>query len=115
MVATCSFDGESGARIIVTARRIPEWDPWASEQIARMERGVDLGTYREVGGVAGRAFLYLIGRNAVLCTFDRNYYVQVSILRAGDERTAAAVLMTLTRIAWGRLRSPEQGGRISGQ
>lgn len=80
-VASCSFAGERGGEVAILVRQVA--DPnWASEQIERMNRGVRLGTYREVQGLAERSFLRTTHRaSAVLCVFGTGYYLQVSVFQ----------------------------------
>ena len=91
-VMSCSFVEERGARVALLLRRIPTGS-WAYEQIARMNRGVELGSYREVRGIGDRSFLYGPQSGAgVLCIFQSGYYLQISFLgRAGDTRARAAL------------------------
>jgi hypothetical protein len=52
-VTSWSFAGEHGGRVMILVRQAPTGD-WVTEQVARMNRGVRLGTYREVPGIGER-------------------------------------------------------------
>jgi hypothetical protein len=101
-VTSCSFEEEHGGRVMILARSAPASD-WVNEQVARMIRGVTLGTYREVSGIGERAFVYTIrGSGAVLCIFGTEYYLQISLLRMGEEPQIMAVLAKLAASALAR-------------
>ncbi|MGB9457368.1 MAG: hypothetical protein WCB12_15070 [Bryobacteraceae bacterium] len=101
-VTSCSFEEEHGGRVMILARSAPASD-WANEQVARMIRGVTLGTYREVSGIGERAFVYTIrGSGAVLCIFGTQYYLQISLFRMGEEPQIMAVLAKLAASALAR-------------
>ena len=103
-VTSCSFAGERGGRVAILVRRVPARD-WVSEQVARMTRGVQLGTYRELPGIEDRSFLYnLRSAGAVLCVFGPDYYLQISLLRMGEDSRLPAILEKLARSALKRLR-----------
>ena len=101
--ASCSFARTRGGRIAILIRRPPSRE-WTGEQVERMRRGVSLGSYREVDGVGERAFILdLKDAAAVLCVFESPYYLQVSVLGAGDGSRKTEVVERLARIALRRL------------
>ena len=103
-VTSCSFAGERGGQVAILVRRAPDGD-WVSKQLARMTRGVQLGTYREVPGIGKRSFLYdLHMSGAVLCVFGPDFYLQVSLFHIGEDSRIPAILEKLARSALKRLR-----------
>ncbi len=103
-VTSCSFAVERGGQVAILVRRAPAGD-WAAEQVARMRRGVHLGTYREVPGIGDRSFLYNVRRaGAVLCVFGSDYYLQISLFHMGEDPPMPAVLERLTTSALTRLQ-----------
>ena len=109
---SCSFARRGGGRIAVFIRR--PGAAWAADQVDRMRRGVGLGSYREVGAVGERAFL--LDRNAagaVLCVFQHPYYLQLSIVGAGDPPQRPAILEKLARTALRRLTSRTAAGELA--
>lgn len=87
---------------IILVRVAPSVD-WVRDQVARMNVGVRLGTYREVAGIGNRSFLYKTrSAGAVLCTFGGGDYLQISLFRREDSGTAAA-LEKLAGSALGRM------------
>ena len=94
-VTSCSFAGERGGQVAILVRRVPARD-WVSEQVARMTRAVQLGSYREVPGIGHRSFLYYLpGAGAVLCVFGLDYYLQVSLFHMGEDSRIPAILQKL--------------------
>jgi hypothetical protein len=91
-LTSCSFAAERGGQVAILVRRAPSAE-WVSEQIGRMNRGVQFGTWRELRGIGSRSFLYDMHRSgAVLCIFGAGYYLQISVLRVGDTFRVPAVL-----------------------
>ncbi len=100
----CSFSGPMGLRVVILVRWTPAGD-WVSQEIARMDRSVGLGTYHRISGVGERAFLYsLSGSARSLCIFDSGFYLQVSLYRAGEDPEMATNLGRLAASALSRLR-----------
>ena len=98
-LTSCSFSAERGGQVTLLVRRIPTAN-WASEQIERMARGVRLGIWREVHGIADWSFLYDIPhKGGVLCVFGGGTYLQVSMMRIGEPSKAPAALERLARYA----------------
>jgi hypothetical protein len=98
-ITSCSFAGERGVQVAILVRRAPASD-WVSEQVARMTRAVQLGTYREVPGTGQRSFMYYLpGSVAVLCVFGPGYYLQVSLFHMAEDSRLPAVLEKLARQA----------------
>lgn len=96
-LTSCSFSAERGGRVTILVRRIPAAN-WSSEQIARMTRGVRLGTWSEMQGIGDRSFLYrLPHEGGVLCVFGGAYYLQISMLRIGEPSGTPAALKQLAR------------------
>ena len=63
---------------------------WADAQIARMERGGRLGSYRKAPGTGERSYVYKSGNsNAVLCVFGSDSYLQISVAGMGAANTTA--------------------------
>src|SRR3954453_13408317 len=66
---SCWFGGERPGEVAILVRRLPTAD-WASEEVGRMSRGVQAGTYREVAGIGDHAFMYSLHKaGGVLCVF----------------------------------------------
>lgn len=102
-VTSCLFAAERGGQVTLLVHRIPP-GAWMFEQIERMKRGVQLGTYREVHGIGDRSFLYLPQSEAgVLCVFHGGYYLQVSMLRMARAVRRPAALESLAIRALARL------------
>jgi hypothetical protein len=115
-VTSCSFAGERGGQVAILVRRAPASD-WVSEQIARMTRGVQFGTYREVPGIGKRSFLYNVrSAGAVLCVFGPRYYLQVSLFHMGEDSRIPSILERLatSALARRRLSYPSSSASIGG-
>ena len=98
-ITSCLFAGRHGGRVVILVRRIPARD-WVNEQVARMNRGVRLGTYREVPGIGERSFLYSIrASGAVLCIFGSEYYLQISLDGLVKHSQITTVLAKLARLS----------------
>jgi hypothetical protein len=94
-VTSCSFAGDRGARYLLVLHWMPTAD-WVAGQIARMNRGVRMGSYREIPGLGERSFLYLThGKGAVLCVFEAGYYLQISVSGARQDPGDLALLNRL--------------------
>jgi hypothetical protein len=105
-VTSCQFNGERGGRVVILVRRLPAND-WVAEQVSRMNRGVQLGTYRQVPGIGERSFLYSIrGKGAVLCIFGAGFYLQISVFRMGEDSHMTAILekLAISTLAQGQFR-----------
>jgi hypothetical protein len=103
-LTSCWFAGEDPGQVAILVRRLPSAD-WVSEQVARMRRGAEFGTYREMAGIGDRAFLYTTQKGGgVMCVFGREYYLQVSLYRSGEDSSTPAVLEKLARSALARLK-----------
>jgi hypothetical protein len=104
-VTSCLFPGEHGGRVMILVRRAPAAD-WVAEQVARMNRGVRLQSYRAVSEIGGRSFLYPVrGSGAVLCVFGAGYYLQLSLFRAGEDPEIGTLLTGLASRAVARMRA----------
>jgi hypothetical protein len=104
---SCWFGGERPGVVAILVRRLPTAD-WASEEVGRMSRGVQVGTYRRVAGIGDHAFLYsLHNAGGVLCVFGNDYYLQISLYRRGEDSRIPDALETLAKSALARL----MGGR----
>lgn len=118
LVTGCSSAGLHGARVAVLVRRTPAGGWWVAEQVARMNRGVALGTYRKAPGIGNSAFLYALRSGAVLCVFTPGYYLQFSLLHGtGEEPRTAEALESLALNAVARLANtrPTNGQGFSPQ
>jgi len=100
----CLFHERSGGNTAILVRRFPSGN-WESEQMSRLRRSVELGTYREVAGIGDRAFLGEMRQGAVLCVFEGERYLQVSVFRIGGTGGSGPVLEKLARYALARLRT----------
>ncbi len=95
----CMFAVPNGGGVEVLLRANP--DPaWISGQIARMERGVRMGTYHDEPGIGARSFLRAgtDGQHYV-CVFGVDYYLQISLHRVEKRVSGSAVLTELARAA----------------
>jgi hypothetical protein len=109
-VASCQFNGERGGRVVILVRWVPAND-WVAEQASRMNRGVQLGTYRRVPRIGEQSFLYAIrGEGAVLCIFGAGFYLQISVLRMGEDSHMAAILEKLAISTLAQLRFTASAG-----
>ena len=115
---SCWFGLERSGQVAILLRRIPTAN-WASEEVGRMSRGVQFGTYREVAGIGDHAFLYSLHKaGGVLCVFGADYYLQVSLYRNREDSRIPAALETLARSALARLtggRNPLTNGAAKTQ
>jgi len=96
-VTNCLFPIKgSGGSISILLRTNPG-RAWIAEQEQRMKMGVRYGTYRAAAGPEGKAFvLDMRDAGAALCVIRADYYLQVSVFRAG---AAATVLPSVERLA----------------
>jgi hypothetical protein len=70
-----------------------------------MKMGALYGSFRPVEGLGERAFvLDMHGAGAALCVFRTDYYLQVSVFKAGD---AAAVLPRVEKLVKAALARAE--------
>jgi uncharacterized membrane protein len=113
-LTSCRFATERGGEVGILVRSLPGAD-WLSAQEGRMNRGVRIGSYREVTGIGDRSFLYdMRSAGAVLCIFGAEYYLQISLLRTAENSRTPAVLRKLATTALQRLRVGIPAARASG-
>ena len=108
-VTSCSFPIKGGGSISVLFRRNAE-RAWIAEQEQRMNRGVRYGSFRPVDGLGEQAFvLDLRAAGAALCVFRTDYYLQVSVFKAGDAAAVLPGMEKLVKAALARVRyAPER-------
>jgi hypothetical protein len=103
----CLFPTGSGGSAAILVRQLESAD-WASEQLGRLHRGTQFGTYREVAGIGQRAFLRETPQTSILCVFAETHYLQVSLFRTGAASENSAAVAKLAQIALARLRMGAQ-------
>ena len=94
--ASCEFQGHGRARIAILLRQTKP--QWVTEQVARMERGVNWGSYRETRGIGDRAFVLEMKTSAVLCIFQDDYYLQITGEPAHRQQLEELGRMALCRL-----------------
>ena len=103
VASSCSFPIKGAGSVSVLVRRSTETG-WIAAQQQRMNRGVQLGTYRSVDGLGEPAFVFdMQNSGAALCVFHGNSYLQVSIFDAGRSLAVLPAVERLTRAALARL------------
>jgi len=101
-VTSCSFPIKDGGSITVLFRRNAD-RAWIAEQEQRMKMGAQYGSFRPVDGLGERAFvLDMHAAGAALCVFRADYYLQVSVFKAGDAATVLPRVEKLVKAALAR-------------
>jgi hypothetical protein len=104
-VSTCSFAVPHGGVLSILLRRHAA-PAWMAEQEQRMNGAIPYGRFRPVAASGGRSFvLDFDSGGAAICLFRADYYLQVSLFRAGASPTALPKAEMVAKTAVTRLES----------
>lgn len=108
-VSSCTFPIKRGGSVSILLRR-NAGQAWIAEQVQRMKLGIGQGSFRPVDGLEGQAFLLdMRDSGAALCVFRPDYYLQVSVFKAGAAINVFPVAVKLAKAALTRLEPAPAG------
>ena len=101
-VTVCSFASQGDSRMLVLLRRSAGRD-WTESQAQRMKNA---WSFRPAPGLGDQAFMFGTRESgAVLCVFYRDFYLQISVFRAGNLAHAYELTERLCRRVLKRLEA----------